>query len=126
MIETVKRPYEFLARWREGKLTGAHVCFELTATEDGKVLSTTPLDATPVDIGQGIGFPLKDILEQLHIDAITQMDAANAECKIAKDTCAKHEAALVAAQEVIAKHEATIDGLRKNIAELVPRAADAS
>src|SRR3990167_3682242 len=108
MIETVKRPYEFLARWREGELTGAHICFELTATEDGKVLSTTPLDAMPVDIGQGIGFPLADILGQLQIDAIEKMNTANAECKIAKDACAKHESKIAALALKIAELEKVI------------------
>lgn len=96
MIETVKRPYELLVRWREGKISGAHVGFELTATEDGKVLSTTPLPVMPVDIGQGVGFPLKDILEQIHVDAITGMDTAQAEVKTVNETCFKHEATIAA------------------------------
>ena len=84
MIETTKRPYEFLVRWREGKITGAHVGFELTATENGKVLSTAPLPVMPVDIGQGVGFPLADILAQIHIDALISVDAANAKVEEGK------------------------------------------
>lgn len=98
MIETIKRPYEFLVRWREGQISGAHVGFELTASEDGKALPTTPLPVMPVDIGQGVGFPLADILEQLHIDAIASMDAAHAECKSKTEECAKHEATIAALQ----------------------------
>ena len=110
MITTEKRPYELLVRWREGKITGAHVGFELTATEDGKVLSTTPLAVMAVDIGQGIGFPLADILAQVHTDALigrdmaiaeksaaqTERSAALAECRAAKDECTKREATISA------------------------------
>lgn len=111
MIETVKRPYELLVRWRGGKISGAHVGFELTTTENGKVLSTTGLPVMPVDVGNGIGFPLADILAQVHTDALIQMETANAECKVATELCAKHEAALAAAQEAVAKHEVTIAAL---------------
>jgi hypothetical protein len=75
MIETTKSPYEFLVRWREGKIAGAHVGFELTTKEDGVVISVTPLPVMAVNIGQGVGFPLADILEQLQIDALVARDA---------------------------------------------------
>jgi hypothetical protein len=111
MIETVKQPYELLVRWREGKISGAHVGFELTTTEDGKVLSTSPLAVIPVDIGQGIGFPLADILAQVQVDALVSRDKAIAERGAA-------ETALTAAQEVVAKHEATIATLTTELTEL--------
>lgn len=92
MIETVKRPYEFLVRWREGIISGAHVGFELTTTEGGEALSTTALPVMPVDIGQGIGFPLADILAQLQIGSIIAMDVAKAELVIEKKTVAEKTA----------------------------------
>lgn len=112
MIETVKRPYELLVRWREGKISGAHVGFELTATEGGKVLSTTPLAVMAVDVGQGLGFPLADILGQVHIDAVVQMDAANATCQAKTDECAKHEATIVALTAELAKATSELEALK--------------
>lgn len=77
-------PYEFLARWVDGKLTGAHVGFVTQILEDGKVLSTQTGDVMPVDIGAGKGFPLASILTQLHTNAITRGDTAVAELAVAK------------------------------------------
>ncbi len=116
MIETVKRPYELLVRWREGALSGAHVGFELTTTEDGKVLSTTPLAVMPVDIGQGIGFPLADILAQVHTDAIISMDVAIAEKTAAKIKVSEGETIIRGLEEICTKHEATIVALTEELA----------
>jgi hypothetical protein len=78
-IEKVVKPYEFLARWRDGVLTGAHVQFISTIVEDGVVMpgSERLSDAMPVDVGGLKGFPLADILQQLHTDALAAVDAAN-------------------------------------------------
>jgi uncharacterized coiled-coil protein SlyX len=118
-IETVKRPYELLVRWREGKISGAHVGFELTATEDGKVLSTTPLPVMTVDIGQGIGFPLKDILDQVHVDAITGMDTAQAEVKTVNETCAKHEATIVELEKQLTNAQTSVAALNEQNQKLL-------
>ena len=111
MIETVKRPYELLVRWREGRISGAHMGFELTTTENGIVLSTSPLSVMSIDIGQGAGFPLADILAQVHTDALIQVDAANAEAKAKTDECDTHVA-------TIAERDATILSLQSNITDL--------
>lgn len=97
-METVKRPYEFLARWKDGVLVGAHVGFEVTVTENGQVLSTTPLNVVPVDVGQGQGFPLADILGQLQIDALKDREAALAAKAQAESDKATAEAAKTAAE----------------------------
>ena len=107
-ISTVKRPYEMLVRWKDGVIAGAHVGFELTTTENGVVLSTTPLDVMPVDIGQGAGFPLADILSQVQVDAITGKDAAEAKCAAAEADCAKHEATIAALTAKVAELESAI------------------
>ena len=83
IIKTVT-PYELLARWRDGKLSGAHVQFLTTVTEDGVKLSETVGDVMPVDVGQGIGFPLADILSQMHVAALAAVDAANTEKAVAE------------------------------------------
>jgi hypothetical protein len=104
-IATVKRPYELLVRWKDGFIAGAHVGFELTTSEDGVALSTTALPVMPVDIGQGVGFPLADILEQVQVDAITSRDSAEAKCAAAEADCAKHEAKIAELEAQIAKLE---------------------
>ena len=111
MLETTKRPYELLVRWREGKISGAHVGFEITTTEDGSVLSTTPLAVMPVDIGQGAGFPLADILAQVHTDALIQMDAAQATATEKATECDAHVA-------TIAERDSTIAALKETISSL--------
>lgn len=75
-METVKRPYEFLVRWKDGVISGAHVGFEVTVTENGQVLSTTPLNVVSVNVGTGEGFPLTDILGKIQVDALKDRDAA--------------------------------------------------
>ena len=75
-LEKTVTPYELLARWRDGKLSGAHVQFLTTVTEDGVKLSETVGDVMPVDVGQGKGFPLADILSQMHVDSLAAVDAA--------------------------------------------------
>lgn len=79
MLEKKTLPYEFLARWTDGKLAGAHVGFITQIVEDGVVLSQTVGDVMPVDVGSGKGYPLQDIMDQLHIDALTEVDALKAE-----------------------------------------------
>lgn len=103
-IGKVVRPYELLARWRDGVLTGAHVQFISTIVEDGVVMlgSEHLSDAMPVDVGGVKGFPLADILQQLHTDALVAVDAANAEKKAAVAS----EAAANAAKEAAVASEA--------------------
>lgn len=76
-LEKIASPYELLARWRDGKLSGAHVQFLTVIMEDGKKISETIGDVMPVDVGEGIGFPLADILAQMHVDALAAVDSAN-------------------------------------------------
>ena len=97
-----------LVRWKDGVLAGAHVGFEVTASEDGAVLSTTPLPVMPVDIGQGVGFPLADILSQIQVDAITGKDAADAKCAVAEADCAKHLSTIAALEAKVAELEGVI------------------
>lgn len=97
-----------LVRWKDGVLAGAHVGFEVTTSEDGAVLSTTPLPVMAVDIGQGVGFPLADILEQVQVDAITGKDAADAKCAVAEADCARHLATIKTLEEKVAELEALV------------------
>ena len=66
-----RTPYEFLVRWdKDGKLSGAHVAFCDTVKKDGEVIQQTPCAVQAVAVGTQAGFPLAEILDQLHIDAL--------------------------------------------------------
>lgn len=98
----VTRPYELLVRWREGKISGAHVCFEDAIFEDGKETGTIPSHAMAVDIGSGKGFPLADILAQVNIDVLVSRDVALAEKRAAEGAAAeanKERAAAIAERD---------------------------
>ena len=99
-------PYEFLARWTNGTLAGAHVRFLETITDDGVVLSQKEGNAIPVALAGGAGFPLSEILSTLQADAIAERDAATA----AKD----------AAVAALAAKDAEIAALEAQVAELTP------
>lgn len=108
-LEKTQQPYEFLARWDEqGKLSGAHVKFRTIVTDDGSVLSRVDGDALPVDIGVGQGFPLTDILSQLHIDAVAQAATAAAQAEEAKAASA---ASAQQAANMKAKADAAVTAL---------------
>ena len=102
-------PYEFLARWdQNGKFSGAHVQFATVITDDltGEVKLQTPGKVMPVDVGAGQGFPIADILDQLHVDSIAQADAATAAQavadKSASDALAKEVAIQIALDSALA------------------------
>lgn len=76
MKTVVTRPYEFLVRWRDGVISGAHIGFEDSIVEDGKTVSVSPLPVVSVAVAGATGFPLNEILDQIHIDAINERDAA--------------------------------------------------
>lgn len=80
MPEVKKQPYEFLVRWGEdGKLRGAHVGFATTIIEaDGTVSGWHPQPVMPVGQGNAKGYPLTDILDRLHADALIEREEAHA------------------------------------------------
>ncbi len=90
-ITKTNQPYEFLARWNNGTLAGAHIRFLETITEDGVVLSQKEGNAQPVSLAGEAGFPIDDILTSLQAQAVIERDAA-----LAAKTAA--EAALTAKQ----------------------------
>jgi len=104
MKQVITRPYEFLVRWRDGVISGAHVGFEDVIVEDGAVIGAVQQNVQAVDIGLGKGFPLADILGQIHIDALTQLDAAKAEVD-------GLNTALEGQKQILTQHEASITAL---------------
>jgi hypothetical protein len=117
-METLKRPYEFLIRWKDGAISGAHVGYEVTVTEDGNVLSTTPLPVVPVDVGTGQGFPLADILCQVQIDALKDRESAINTANLAGVDKKIAEDLLIVAKEQIAEKNALIKSLQDKVADL--------
>jgi len=97
MITATQTPYEFLARWNDGVLSGAHVKLVTAIIDDTGVQKTQHIEgeAQPVAIIAGqTGFPLSEILTDLQTGAITAMQQAQAAQAIA-------EAALAIAQAKI-------------------------
>lgn len=80
--------YELTVRWRNNRLSGAHVGFELAQFKDGELTGVTPLPVMAVDIGSGKGFPLQDILTKLAADALIRVGELEAEVRKADETIA--------------------------------------
>lgn len=81
-LQVQQVPYEFLVRWAHDEagvitLAGAHVKL-LTVVKDGDRVSSVEGEAQPVDVGQGTGFPLADVLDQMHVDAMAKMSQLEA------------------------------------------------
>lgn len=77
-MPTENQPYEFLARWRDGKLSGSHVQSIEVTTVDGVKVAEKVGNALPVGAED---FPLQDILDQISADALTALAEANATIK---------------------------------------------
>jgi len=91
MIERVQKPYEFLVRWTDGTVSGAHIGFVEQLIDNGKVLSQTPLPVQPVSLAGGAGFPLETVLSQLHISALAAVEETQTELVAAKARIAELE-----------------------------------
>jgi len=80
-----KTPYEFLIRWdNNGVIQGAHIAFLETVLKDGEVVTQTQSTVESVEIAGQLGFPLADVLSQIHIDALKQVDVLKAENEVLK------------------------------------------
>lgn len=103
------KPYEFLARWdhQTGVFKGAHIQQYEGVYEDGTLLTGNPGKA--MGVGEGLAFPLAEILSQLQIDTL----AANAALQA---TITAHEATIAARDATIAARDATITALESQLA----------
>ena len=106
MIKTSIKPYEFLVRWKDGAIAGAHIRFLETISQDGVVLAQKEGNAMPVSLSGEAGFPLADILSAVQKSALVDLEnalAAKAEAEAALATTRKDlaaaEASLAAVQE---------------------------
>lgn len=69
-------PYELLVRWTvNGDLQGAHIQFlgKILGANDN-VIAAQPIPPESIAIAEQKGFPLTDILDQLHIDALKRIE----------------------------------------------------
>lgn len=116
-----RKPYEFLARWDPltGQFKGAYIQFFDAVLRDGVQIAGQPSKA--FGVGDGMAFPLADILNQVQIDALSELDARAA--AIAPLTAAR-DAALARVAELEAQLAAlTTETDENGIPVRVPMAA---
>ncbi|NDJ16789.1 hypothetical protein [Myxacorys almedinensis] len=70
-------PYELLARWDDaGNFKGAHIQFlGKVLDDDGNAIASQLMPPQAISVGEQAGFPLSEILDQLHIDALKRIEA---------------------------------------------------
>lgn len=112
-ITEARTPYEFLARWDHttGTFKGAHIQFYDSVVKDGVVIAGAPSKA--FGVGEGMAFPLVDIVDQVTTDALAKVDELTA----ALDTAT---AAQTAAEQARDAAIAERDALQAQIAALTP------
>lgn len=127
-IQELTRPYEVLVRWRDGALAGAHVQFITQVVDGDRVMAETLGQAMPVDVGAGVGFPIADILQQIHVDALAAVDAKTAALvamTAERDTALQERdgkvAELAAAGQQIVALQAELDALKGGGIDGVPQ-----
>ena len=78
-ITETRNPYEFLARWDEktGVFRGAHVQFYDLVLKDGSQIAGAPSKA--YGVGNGLAFPLADIMDTVTADALALVDTQAAQ-----------------------------------------------
>ena len=74
-ITETRTPYEFLARWDEqtGVFRGAHIQYFDAVLRDGAQIAGAPSKA--FGVGDGLAFPLADIMGTVTADALALVDA---------------------------------------------------
>ena len=143
MITKTQTPYEFLIRWRDGKISGAHAKFLETISEDGVVINTKEGDAVPVSLAGEVGYPIADIFAAISAGAVAsarqavtdiatadgkkaEAEAAEASAKAAADAAEKENARLaqaLAVAEAAAKAAADKQAFDDAVAAAVREAA---
>lgn len=106
MITIEKQPYEFLVRWRDGKLSGAHIQFIERKLADGEKVSETV--GNPMPVGSA-DFPLQDILDLISANAVTALATVAAE----------RDAALASLAALQLKHDSVVSAVVSGDAKLI-------
>lgn len=131
MAEISKKPYQLLVRWNDsGILQGATMQWREAAIDDkGNELFSRVTDIASVAIAKQEGFALTDILEQLHIDALSLIEtheatiaAKTTELKEVTDAknleISDHLGIVEVKEKEIALLNANINGLQSHAIEL--------
>jgi hypothetical protein len=123
-INKQSMPYEFLARWdpQTGVFKGAHIQFYDTVLEDGVVLSAAPSRA--YGVGEGLAFPLADIINQITVDAVSGVSAKDTELAAVKknrDDLQAEKAALIAEKAGLASER---DAVKASLAAIAAELRD--
>ncbi len=129
MLTRIRQPYEFLARWVDGKFAGASVCFIETIKDGDQVLKVS--ETQPEPVGDD-GFPLADLLDQTALSAIEAANAAIAEASQLRSENESLAESLVAQtseinslKQQLAQYQATTDenGVPLSVTRLQAKAA---
>lgn len=78
-LTETRNPYEFLARWDHttGQFKGAHIQFYDAILKDGIMITGAPSRA--FGVGEGMAFPLTEIMGQVTIDALVTIETLTAQ-----------------------------------------------
>jgi len=87
-------PYEFLVRWDNGVVVGAHIRFLERLVEDGAVISEKEGHAKPVSLAGEAGFPIADILSLVQTNALADLATAQAALAVSEAKVAALQAQL--------------------------------
>lgn len=79
-MQAIKKPYEILVRYdSDGNLKGAHVAWTHIVTLDDGTIIRKQTNPEPVDVGQGAGFPIDDLINEVAAGALAAKEAAETE-----------------------------------------------
>lgn len=91
MADKITNPYEFLARWDEstGAFKGYHFKTITTIMDGKEVLAAKESGAMNAKMAEAAGFPLKDILARLQVDALQAVSVKDEQIAVLTNDNAK-------------------------------------
>lgn len=118
-MQTIKLPYEMLARWdQKGILRGAHIQWRYVTRDGDKVVSEAVSAAEPVAVADHAGgFPLADLMNEMQVAALVAVDEADAGRASANTARAAAEDALRSVKAELASARAEIAALQSALIE---------
>lgn len=113
-LTKTKTPYEVLIRWNpeSGEMVGAHVVWVTRIFENGDRISEIVEPAQAVAVAGAAGFPLADILEQVHVDALARIDTVEGEKTDMKAAADAEAARAITAETSLAKVTKELDAMK--------------
>jgi len=122
-ITEQRRPYEFLARWDEttGQFKGAHIQYFDAVLKDGQRIAGAASKA--FGVGEGMTFPMADIIDQVTTDALAELDVRAAAITAHLATIAARDSTI---QTLTAERDAAQARVTELEAQLQPNPTDAN